>query len=96
MQMPLEQARLLLGLGLDYSRADVVTAFRRKAKQAHPDVGGTAEMFRLLVEALDVLTSATGGKASTSNITMAVPAHWGQKAILGLQDALSTHATSRR
>ena len=54
--------------------------------------GSTHDPALLLVEALDVLTSATGGKASTSNITMAVPAHWGQKAMRGLQDALSTHA----
>src|SRR6201996_5708003 len=54
--------------------------------------GSTHDPALLLVEALDVLTSATGGKASTSNITMAVPAHWGQKAMLGLQVALSTHA----
>src|SRR3984957_18205758 len=54
--------------------------------------GSTHDPALLLVEALDVLTSATGGKASTSNITMAVPAHWGQKAMRGLQDALNTHA----
>src|ERR1700739_4529955 len=54
--------------------------------------GSTHDPALLLVEALDVLTSATGGKASTSNITMAVPAHWGQKAMRGLQDALITHA----
>src|SRR5258708_24871659 len=54
--------------------------------------GSSHDPSLLLFEALDVLTSATGGKASTSNITMAVPAHWGQKAMRGLQDALSTHA----
>ena len=54
--------------------------------------GSTHDPALLLVEALDVLTSATGGKASTSNITMAVPAHWGQNAMRGLQDALITHA----
>ena len=58
MQMPLERARLLLGLPADYSRDDVLAAFRRKAKEAHPDVGGTAEMFRVLVEARDRLLTA--------------------------------------
>src|SRR3984957_9481695 len=54
--------------------------------------GSTHDPALLLVEALDALTTATGGEASTSNITMAVPAHWGSKAMRGLQDALSTHA----
>jgi hypothetical protein len=60
MQMPLEQARLLLGLPANYSKADVLAAFRSKAKQAHPDVGGTPEIFRLLVEARDRLLTALG------------------------------------
>jgi hypothetical protein len=63
MRMPLEQARLLLGLPIDYSKEDVVAAFRRKAKEAHPDLGGTAEQFRLLVEARDRLLAALGTKA---------------------------------
>ncbi len=54
--------------------------------------GSTHDPALLLVEALDALTTATGGEASTSNITMAVPAHWGSKALRGLQEALSTHA----
>ena len=63
MQMPLEQARALLGLPANYSKADVIDAFRRKAKQAHPDLGGTAEMFRMLVEARDRLLTALGTSA---------------------------------
>jgi hypothetical protein len=63
MQMPLEQARLLLGLAADYTREDVLTAFRRKAKAAHPDVGGTAEQFRILLEARDRLLAALGTSA---------------------------------
>src|SRR3984957_9858505 len=43
--------------------------------------GSTHDPALLLVEALDALTTATGGEASTSNITMAVPAHWGSKAM---------------
>ena len=46
----------------------------------------------LLVEALDALITATGGDASTSNITIAVPAHWEPQALQRLQDALCTHA----
>jgi hypothetical protein len=63
MQMPLEQARPLLGVHEDYTREDVIAAFRRKAKAAHPDVGGTAEMFRILVEARDRLLTALGTSA---------------------------------
>jgi hypothetical protein len=63
MQMPLEQARLILGVPDDYTREDVISAFRRKAKEAHPDLGGTAEQFRLLVEARDRLLAAIGTSA---------------------------------
>src|SRR5271155_3062502 len=54
--------------------------------------GSTHDTALLLVEALDVLISATGGDVSASNITMAVPAHWGAEALRGLQEALNTHA----
>src|SRR6516162_528144 len=46
----------------------------------------------LLVEALDALITESGGDASTSNITIAVPAHWKPQALRTLQDALCTHA----
>jgi hypothetical protein len=63
MQMPLADAVELLGVPGDYTKADVLSAFRRKAKAAHPDAGGTAEMFRKLVEARDRLLAALGTKA---------------------------------
>src|SRR5436309_3804790 len=44
----------------------------------------------LLVEALDALISESGGDAATSNITLAVPAHWGSEALQGMQAALNT------
>ena len=63
--MPLATALRLLGLAADadYSKADVLVAFRRAAKKAHPDAGGTEEMFRLLVEARDRLLAALGTSA---------------------------------
>ena len=64
MQMPLAQARALLGLPANYTREDVIAGFRRAAKKAHPDAGGTAEMFRKLVEARDRLLSALGTSAA--------------------------------
>jgi hypothetical protein len=54
--------------------------------------GSTHDPSLLLVEALDVLINETGGEAATSNITMAVPAHWGSDALRGMQAALNTHA----
>ena len=54
--------------------------------------GSTHDPALLLVEALDALITATGGDASTSNITIAVPAHWEPQALRRLQDALCTHA----
>jgi hypothetical protein len=63
MRMPLDQARQLLGVGVDYTKADVVKAFRKAAMKAHPDQGGTPEMFRLLVEARDRLLSTLGTSA---------------------------------
>ncbi|HVQ99888.1 MAG TPA: Hsp70 family protein, partial [Mycobacterium sp.] len=55
--------------------------------------GSTHDPALLLVEALDALITATGADASTSNITIAVPAHWGTQALRRLQNALSTHAS---
>jgi hypothetical protein len=64
MQMPLAQAMALLGVPANYTRDDVLAGFRRAAKRAHPDAGGTAEMFRKLVEARDRLLSAVGTSAA--------------------------------
>jgi hypothetical protein len=61
--MPLAEAMALFGVPCDFTKEDVLAAFRRKAKEAHPDVGGTAEMFRNLVEARDRLLSAIGTSA---------------------------------
>ncbi|HEY2196423.1 MAG TPA: hypothetical protein VGH69_01760, partial [Mycobacterium sp.] len=54
--------------------------------------GSSHDPSLLLVEALDALINETGGEAATSNITMAVPAHWGSEALRGMQAALNTHA----
>jgi hypothetical protein len=63
LQMPLAEAMALLGVPADYTKADVLRAFRIKAKTAHPDAGGTSEMFRVLVEARDRLLKALGTEA---------------------------------
>src|ERR1700730_9231743 len=51
LQMPLAEAMALLRVPADYTEEDIIAAFRREVKKAHPDVGGTAELFRQLVEA---------------------------------------------
>jgi rRNA maturation protein Nop10 len=63
MQMPLAEAMALPKVPADYSKEDVLAAFRREAKKAHPDAGGTAERFRQLVEARDRLLAALGTSA---------------------------------
>jgi hypothetical protein len=63
MRMPLAEAIALLGVPYDYTKADVIAAFRGKAKTCHPDVGGSAEIFRRLVEARDRLLATLGEKA---------------------------------
>lgn len=54
--------------------------------------GATHDPALLLVEALDAMIGLTGGDAPGSNITIAVPAHWGPEALRALQDALRTHS----
>jgi hypothetical protein len=63
MQIPLAEAMALLGVPTNYTREDVISRFRQAAKKAHPDLGGTGEMFRKLVEARDRLLAALGTSA---------------------------------
>lgn len=49
--MSLGRARELLGLDPSFSADDVETRFRTVAQRLHPDAGGDADGFRLLVEA---------------------------------------------
>jgi hypothetical protein len=63
MQMALAEAMALLGVAADYSKEDVLAAFRREVKKAHPDLGGTAELFDRLVKARDRLLAALGTSA---------------------------------
>jgi hypothetical protein len=45
------------GLAPGYTRDEVVVAFRRLARTAHPDLGGTHEAFQTLVARRDLLLS---------------------------------------
>lgn len=48
----------ILGVPSDASLSTIKAAFRRKAKDSHPDTGGDPEAFRLLKLAYDVLSNA--------------------------------------
>lgn len=50
-----KQARQVLNAPLPCDAAELGRAFRRAVKAAHPDVGGTAERLRLVIEAHDLL-----------------------------------------
>jgi hypothetical protein len=74
MAMPLAEAMALLGVPFNYTREDILAAFRREAKKAHPDAGGTAEMFRKLVEARDRLLASIGTSAPAPKAPSYAPA----------------------
>jgi hypothetical protein len=48
-------AATAFGLSVGYTRGEVDAAFRRLARAAHPDVGGTHDMFETLVTQRDLL-----------------------------------------
>jgi hypothetical protein len=48
----------ILGLPIAATMSQIKAAYRIKAKQVHPDVGGTAAMFERLTAAYDVLLNS--------------------------------------
>jgi hypothetical protein len=52
-------AAIAFGLTVRYTRADIEVAFRRLARKAHPDVGGTHEAFRTLLAQRELLLNHT-------------------------------------
>lgn len=50
-----EEHRAILGVGLRAGAAEIREAYRRKAKLAHPDLGGTNEAFLRVRAAADAL-----------------------------------------
>lgn len=48
-------AAAAFGLSADYTRRDVEIAFRRLARDAHPDTGGSQEAFHRLIEQRELL-----------------------------------------
>lgn len=55
-ETPTDKARRLLGMNQErLDEASVLRAFRRQSLRAHPDKGGSAELFMELQEARDLL-----------------------------------------
>jgi hypothetical protein len=62
-RMPLHEARKILKMPQAYTRDDIIAAYRREAKQVHPDMGGTDEAFRRLIIARDRLLRSIGHRS---------------------------------
>ena len=54
-EMPVEDARRLLGVSADATLADIRAAHRRLIARVHPDAGGSAELASRINEARDTL-----------------------------------------
>ena len=61
--MALDAACAVLKVDKDYARETVLAAFRREAKKAHPDVGGTAEQCSQQLLSAEVVETAGGAKS---------------------------------
>jgi hypothetical protein len=73
MQTPLGDAIKLLGVPADFTREDIIAAFRRKAMRCHPDHGGTEEQFIELTKARDRLLASLGTRAATPKMPEFAP-----------------------
>ena len=73
MQMSLADAIKLLGVPADFTREDIIAAFRRQALRCHPDHGGTEAQFIELVKARDRLLAALGTRAAAPKMPEFAP-----------------------
>jgi hypothetical protein len=77
------------------TRGRVVSGFVQRVGDPAPlaaSDGSIHDPSLLLIEAIDAMVNATGADAASSQLAIAVPAHWEPAAQRGLQDALATHA----
>ena len=58
-------AATAFGLGAGFTRDDVELAFRKLARKAHPDVGGTRDAFQNLITQRDLLLSEVDERRSS-------------------------------
>jgi hypothetical protein len=73
LQMLLADAIKLLGVPADFTREDIIAAFRRQALRCHPDHGGTEAQFIELVKARDRLLAALGTRAAAPKMPALAP-----------------------
>lgn len=60
--MTREQALGIMQLSEGYSEDDLRKTYRKLAKKAHPDAGGSAEQFMLIKEAYEYLNNPANNK----------------------------------
>jgi len=67
-----EEHREVLNLPMEgaLKPSEINAAFRRLAKTAHPDAGGSGEQYRRIAEARDVLLKQFGGAASSRGLVV--------------------------
>lgn len=63
---PEPEPHAVLGLAPGATRAQIHAAYRRLARLAHPDLGGTDELFRVVGTAHDVLTGRNPGHGASA------------------------------
>lgn len=64
------QAREILGLPIGYDLKEFRRARRAALSRAHPDRGGTVEMFALVEQAVEALSKSSGSTAGIRNAPM--------------------------
>jgi len=67
---PAPGPRAVLGLSLDATRAEAQRAFRRLAKQTHPDAGGDAAAFRAVAGAWADLVAVLPAESDSESFSV--------------------------
>jgi hypothetical protein len=62
-----EDHRVILGVGRRATAAEIHAAYRRAAKRAHPDLGGSSEAFQRVQAALEALLGEAAGSPSAAH-----------------------------
>jgi hypothetical protein len=95
------EALRLLGLQDPVEESEVVSAYRRLARQHHPDLGGDPDVFRSLTVARDLLLSGTrsdaaGGSRSPAGRSVTVRQRPSRRFLRRLRGRLGRKGGERR
>jgi hypothetical protein len=95
------EALRLLGLQDPVERFEVVSAYRRLARQHHPDLGGDPDVFRALTVARDLLLGDAGNAAgeragSPAGRSVTVRQRPSRRILRGLRRRLGRKGGTRR